>query len=75
MTEAQLLAATGNAWRVHSAVDWNHAAYVRAATPELAVRIGAKKLKCRNLVARAWDPRTERWGGGVELKEVADGSS
>lgn len=73
MTESELLAATGNAWRVHSAVDWNRAVYVRAKTPELAVRIGAKKLKCRNLIARAWNPRTERWGGGVELREVADG--
>jgi hypothetical protein len=75
VTEAELLAATGNAWRVHSAVDWNLAVYVRAATQELATRIGGKKLKCLNPVARAWDPRTERWGGGVQVREVADGSS
>lgn len=73
MTETELLAATGNAWRVHSAVNWNLAVYVRAATAELAVRIGAKKLRCRNPIARAWDPRAERWGGGVQVREASDG--
>lgn len=72
VTESELLAATGNAWRVHSAGDWNRAVYVRAKTPELATRIAATKLKCRNLVARAWDPCTERWGGGVQVREVGD---
>ncbi len=72
MNEAELLAATGNAWKVKDATDPSRAVYVRAATACLAAMIGAKKLRRRNLVVTAWDPRTERWGGGIELREATD---
>jgi len=72
MTEAELLTATGNAWKVKDATDHSRVVYVRAATACLAAMIGAKKLRRRHLVVTPWDPRTERWGGGVELREVTD---
>lgn len=72
MTESDLLAATGNAWKVYAA-NYSQVVFVRASTKERAARIGAKKLGCRAVRIEAWDPRTERWGGGVQVREVGDG--
>lgn len=41
MTESDLLAATGNAWKVYAA-NYSQVVFVRASTKERAARIGAK---------------------------------